>query len=188
MTENAPAPAAEEPSIEEILASIRKIISDEPGADAAAPEETPPPPEQPTPAPAPEEDILDLAAFSAPESSGAPMDLDLADDVKMDPIETSLLPPHLEQARAAAVAADNGIASPETVDAAAAALARLQRPQETPNYAATTQLWVGPRTIEQVVEDLLRPMLKTWLDANLPKLVERLVEKELARMSKRAGD
>ena len=217
MTENAP--TAEEPSIEEILASIRKIISDEPGAESAdaapAPAEpepdpepisepvvaAPAPPHAIEPIPEPEEDILDLSPFeSAPPlelnaiaADTAPtvdMNLDLEDIPKMDSIDSSLLPPHLQAAAmtaAAPASPDAGIASPTTLDAAAASLAKLQRAAE-PSYTATTQLWVGPRTIEQVVEDQIRPVLKAWLDENLPRLVERLVEKELARMSKRAGE
>ena len=41
------------------------------------------------------------------------------------------------------------------------------------------------RTIEDLVEDMLRPMLKIWLDENLPPLVERLVQEEIARVARR---
>jgi len=39
-------------------------------------------------------------------------------------------------------------------------------------------------TIEAMIRDMLRPMLKEWLDENLPSVVERLVEKEIARVSR----
>lgn len=39
-------------------------------------------------------------------------------------------------------------------------------------------------TIESMVRDMLRPMLKQWLDENLPAVVERMVEKEIARVSR----
>ncbi|WP_323015284.1 DUF2497 domain-containing protein [Devosia sp.] len=39
-------------------------------------------------------------------------------------------------------------------------------------------------TIESLMRDMLRPMLKEWLDENLPAVVERLVEKEIARISR----
>ncbi|MEE1554391.1 MAG: DUF2497 domain-containing protein, partial [Alphaproteobacteria bacterium] len=42
------------------------------------------------------------------------------------------------------------------------------------------------QTLEGLVKDLLRPMLKEWLDENLPPLVERLVEKEIAKLVERA--
>lgn len=43
-------------------------------------------------------------------------------------------------------------------------------------------------TLEELVKELLRPMLKNWLDRNLPLVVERLVEKEIAKLSHRADD
>ena len=46
----------------------------------------------------------------------------------------------------------------------------------------------GGRSLDELVEDLLRPMLKDWLDANLPPLVQRLVEREIARLAGRAED
>ncbi len=42
----------------------------------------------------------------------------------------------------------------------------------------------GARTIDETVEDLLRPMLKGWLEDNLPSLVERLVREEIERVSR----
>lgn len=39
-------------------------------------------------------------------------------------------------------------------------------------------------TLEAMMKDMLRPMLKEWLDENLPALVERMVEKEIARISR----
>ena len=44
----------------------------------------------------------------------------------------------------------------------------------------------GARTLEELVKELLRPMLKEWLDANLPPLVQRLVEREIAKLADRA--
>jgi len=43
---------------------------------------------------------------------------------------------------------------------------------------------MGGQTVEGMMRDLLRPMLKDWLDENLPALVERMVEKEIARISR----
>jgi len=44
----------------------------------------------------------------------------------------------------------------------------------------------GGRTLEEIAEDLLRPMLQAWLDENLPPLVEQLVREEIERLSRRA--
>ena len=42
-----------------------------------------------------------------------------------------------------------------------------------------------PQTLEDLMKDMLRPMLKAWLDENLPSLVERLVQAEIDRISRR---
>ncbi|WP_165933813.1 DUF2497 domain-containing protein [Aquabacter spiritensis] len=42
------------------------------------------------------------------------------------------------------------------------------------------------RTVEDLVKEILRPMLKTWLDDNLPRIVERLVRQEIERVSRTA--
>jgi uncharacterized protein len=44
---------------------------------------------------------------------------------------------------------------------------------------------MGERSIEDVTQDMLRGMLKSWLDANLPSLVERLVREEIERVARR---
>lgn len=49
---------------------------------------------------------------------------------------------------------------------------------------ATSVLTGSGRTIDDVVEDLLRPMLRDWLDDNLPSLVERLVREEIERVAR----
>lgn len=45
---------------------------------------------------------------------------------------------------------------------------------------------IGIRTVEDVVRELLRPLLKEWLDENLPTVVERLVQQEIDRMMRRS--
>ena len=50
----------------------------------------------------------------------------------------------------------------------------------------TAQVHAGGPTIEDIVRDEIRPMLKQWLDANLPPLVERLVRTEIERVVGRA--
>ena len=50
--------------------------------------------------------------------------------------------------------------------------------------AAMTAGGIGGMTVEAMMRDMLRPMLKDWLDENLPSLVERMVEKEIARISR----
>ncbi|MHA1522990.1 MAG: DUF2497 domain-containing protein [Alphaproteobacteria bacterium] len=43
----------------------------------------------------------------------------------------------------------------------------------------------GARTLEGIVEDLLRPLLKAWLDENLPPMVEQMVREEIERVARR---
>jgi cell pole-organizing protein PopZ len=52
------------------------------------------------------------------------------------------------------------------------------------NTLAHTVLVQNARTLEDLVREMLRPMLKTWLDDNLPGLVERLVRAEIERVSR----
>ena len=54
------------------------------------------------------------------------------------------------------------------------------------NSLAHTVLVQNARTLEDLVREMLRPMLKTWLDDNLPGLVERLVRAEIERVSRGA--
>jgi cell pole-organizing protein PopZ len=52
------------------------------------------------------------------------------------------------------------------------------------NSLAQTVLLHNARTLEDLVREMLRPMLKTWLDDNLPGMVERLVRAEIERVSR----
>lgn len=67
--------------------------------------------------------------------------------------------------------------APESAEQAASAFDRLA---ETIMAQATA----GERSVEDLVRELLRPMLKAWLDHNLPKLVERLVRDEIERVAR----
>lgn len=52
------------------------------------------------------------------------------------------------------------------------------------NQLASSMLARSGRTLDELAEDLLRPMLRNWLDDNLPPLVERLVREEIERVSR----
>ena len=52
------------------------------------------------------------------------------------------------------------------------------------NALASTVLGQNARTLEDLVKEMLRPMLKSWLDDNLPGLVERIVRAEIERVSR----
>jgi len=55
------------------------------------------------------------------------------------------------------------------------------------NALAQTVLVQNARTLEDLVREMLRPMLKAWLDENLPHMVERLVRAEIERVSRDRG-
>ena len=52
------------------------------------------------------------------------------------------------------------------------------------NTLANTVLGQNARTLEDLVKEMLRPMLKSWLDDNLPGLVERIVRAEIERVAR----
>jgi cell pole-organizing protein PopZ len=54
-------------------------------------------------------------------------------------------------------------------------------------YAEGMSIGNGGRTIESIVLDLMRPILKEWLDRNLPPMVERIVQKEIRKITRDLG-
>jgi cell pole-organizing protein PopZ len=79
------------------------------------------------------------------------------------------------------------IASASTVAASAGILAGLHAAARTPP-ASDMRLGDGGLTLEQLVRGELRGLLQAWLDANLPGMVERLVQKEIKRITRQADD
>ncbi len=191
----------QEPSMEEILASIRRIISEddaepEDGQDAApeAADETPPveaeedavvdePPVAESPVAEPEDDVLDLT--DAVEDDGDDYDMALSDDsniVEVMEIEDEPEPGPVD----AAPPPDDGLISPPPASEATSQFSVLAAAVAGDRLGQT--MGVGARTIEDLVKEVMRPMIKEWLDANLPALVERLVGREIDRMARRAED
>ena len=141
--------AAREPSMEDILASIKRVIAEEKEIRAAAP-----PPSLANEAPLPEEeegDVLDLDASMA------------AEELPAEPVDTG--PPLMEDA-----VADSSRARLEAL-ATVAATAPPPAPVGNP--------------LEQVVRDMLRPILKEWIDDHLPKIVDEHVKREITRITGR---
>jgi len=211
---------SQEPTMEEILASIRRIISeDDEGEEAASSEEAPveaegapesasepvdeveaeeevmeltdmiveepvdEPEAEPVAEPEPEaepeveaEDVMELEA--APEPTPEPViekvvenDIDFGDPMPMaepepEP-EVDVLP----------VEEDGALISGATEVAAAAAFGELASSMITSSGES--------RTLEGLVGDMLRPMLKDWMDKNLPDLVEQMVREEIERVARR---
>lgn len=78
---------------------------------------------------------------------------------------------------------DDGIASNKTLAASAAALKQLKpEPEPHTEYHAERIAFRSGMTIEDLVLETLRPMLREWVDANMPGMVERMVAREIAKI------
>ena len=130
-----------EPSMDEILSSIKRIIADDDRIRPAA--------KRPAKlAPVEEEDeILELTQAEADDSEEAV----LLDDNKAQSLRHSF-----------------------------SALQTLSEPGVAPQIVRS-----GETSLEALTRDLLRPMLKDWLDNNLPPIVEAMVEREITRITKK---
>jgi uncharacterized protein len=128
----------QEPSMEDILASIKRVIAED-GRPAARPARGSRPAEAPRPAPA-EDDVLEL---QHPVGEGGSL-----------------------------VSEDAASASRQSL----AALATL-RPGTTESPP------LDDAALGAAVREMLRPLLKDWLDRNLPDMVEELVTREIARIT-----
>jgi cell pole-organizing protein PopZ len=213
--------------MEEILASIRRIIADDDASKPAQPSEpvattppplavvasepVPPPPESALP-PAPpaagnsQDDIdamlanLDLAEPAPPPSdvlnlteemtAPAPVaepepeavfrTIDASSDVVFTdrsfdaPAEPMRMVEEARERSPQAAALDRGLISSSTMTAVDSAF----------NSLANTVLGQNARTLEDLVKEMLRPLLKSWLDDNLPGLVDRIVRAEIERVSR----
>jgi cell pole-organizing protein PopZ len=136
-----------EPSMEEILASIKRVIAED-GRTPSQPRLGRKPQAVPEPAPEPaEEDVLELS----------------------DPVSE-----------------ENGLLSNVAKSASQQALAALSALQkgETPEPpAAAVTPTASDAPLEALVREMLKPMLKDWLDQRLPDMVEELVTREIARIT-----
>jgi len=237
----AKASTAAEPSMEEILASIRRIISDDsPTAEAPPPAPAKPAAVKAAPAPKPVEepateehfnqDDLDRL-FAKGDEEEAPVEeeavLDLVEEVAVPEAEPMVLveglmpheadvqfvdPSELEMEPEPEPEPEPVIAPPSPAPKAAARKAPPPPPPppvesfdevdagepEEPLISAHagasvnaafgqlthTILSAKAKTLDDLVKEMLRPMLKGWLDENLPVIVERLVRAEIERVSR----
>lgn len=223
---------SQEPSMEEILASIRRIIADD-DASKTAPRPAEPPPQAAAPAPAarpaplpptpppasprvtPPEPSLDEAEAVDPEPDSEPMAevedqasdiLDLTEQMAAPMPQPAPAPKPAPQFRTIDGSFD--VSYDEEKPAPPMPEARAPLPSEDNPYRgdarsnqllsnvtsaavdsafntlAQTVLVQNARTLEDLVREMLRPMLKAWLDDNLPGMVERLVRAEIERVSR----
>jgi uncharacterized protein len=232
----------QEPSMEEILASIRRIIADDeakpaaaekpaspaaarpeaparpsvmkdippsaiaPAAKPAAPKPAPPPPPPPAPEPVasnnqddidamlasldaatpeadirpaqPDADVFELTDEMAlpdpPPSKASFSKIEPEDDIEFSEGANKARRPAYEPPPFESAVPTQQILSRSTVSAVESAF----------NSLANTVLSNNARTLEDLVKEMLRPMLKSWLDDNLPGLVERIVKAEIERVSR----
>jgi cell pole-organizing protein PopZ len=218
---------AQEPSMEEILASIRRIIADDdatktaqrppdpPRAETPPPPLAPPappaqqvyaapPPPPPPPAPPPRiEAEPPPPVLEEPDSFQRDIVAEQAADI-LDLTESMTAMPEPEPPLAAQFRTIDGNSdvdfdeAPEPTPAPfAAAPARAHDEHgrlisgttsaavdSAFNALAQTVLSQNARTLEDLVREMLRPMLKSWLDDNLPGMVERMVRAEIERVSR----
>jgi len=196
MADNQEGKGASEPTMEEILASIRKIIADEKAPDA------------PAEAAKPEtEDVLELTQMV--QDDGSIVDLSTSQQATIPaapPASPSPAPEPNKSTPAAAPpstpapaaapsppqpSAGDSLVSDKTAVSATSSLASLASTVQIERMAAhvpQTPLGSGVRTLEDMVADLIKPMLKEWLDQNLPGIVEKLVQKEIERIAKHVQD
>src|SRR5689334_8624775 len=134
-----------EPSMEDILASIKKVIAEEKELRAA-----------------PAEQIDEAQADELPEDSAE------SDDVLE--LDQPLAPP-----------IDLG---PPLIDEQAAGKSR-QALEQLQTVAAAAPPPPSGNPLEEMVREMLRPMLKAWLDENLPPLIDEHVKREISRITGR---
>jgi cell pole-organizing protein PopZ len=249
--------------MEEILASIRRIIADDEAKPAAAEKAAPPPPspqpsspppaspspaaaaakpEKPAPAPAARAPVAPPPAAPAPAKAAAPIapppppapapavsnsqdDIDALlngldeattpEEIRsaapepepeadvLDLTDEMALPDPAPQAAFKKVEPPDDLEFTETAAKAPLRDMAFDLPPPSPmdsppilsrstvsavesafNSLAHTVLSNNARTLEDLVKEMLRPMLKSWLDDNLPRLVERIVKAEIERVSR----
>ncbi|HSI01023.1 MAG TPA: DUF2497 domain-containing protein [Reyranella sp.] len=204
--------ANNDPSMDDILASIRKIISDDEAraqvsGSAAAPS-TGPANGEAAPPPRRDDvllltDLVDEPKTPPPRASARPVAMPPR---RINPVSASEMPqPSIAPAPPPLAATSPGLSAepavkkpssePNLVEAGAAGVAasafdRLSQAVQD-SVPAPMAHDPGPtvgssgRSLEDIVKEMLRPMLKEWLDRNLPSMVERFVEREIVRLTRR---
>lgn len=156
---------AGEPSVEEILESIKKVIARETAPLAAAPRRRMP---------------IDTIEPAAAEEAEEVLELDedamlaLAEDEEASHARYETAQHEDDEGDAALTGEATASAMRENF----AALAMLAQPGRAPQIVRS-----GETSLEGLTRELLRPMLAQWLDDNLPAMVEELVKAEIARIA-----
>jgi len=160
---------APEPTMEEILASIRRIISedDAPQVEAAGDDEDEQEEaadESPAAAPEPEPEPVAAAPAPTPPPAPEPAARELRAYVKPTP-PPPVTPP----------APDAPLVSARAATVAASAFGQLSAAVSQPRQS---------QTLDELAREMLQPMLRKWLDDNLPRVVQAAVREEVERISR----
>ncbi len=137
-----------EPSIDEILSSIRKVIAEDDMVDNGLNEAA--------------FDTISSTDGSASKHDNAQSENDVLELTSME---------------------DDSLVNQETAQGlrqGLSTLAALSQPSVRPQIVRS-----GETSLEGLVTEMLRPMMKEWLDQNLPPLVESMVEREIKRITKK---
>ena len=174
-----------EPSMEDILASIRRILTDD-----AVDESPAPGPAAPAPAPAPAgvapPPARDEPAVAAAAAPSRPQPAIVREPARADNV--FLLTPEMRvldrrPPMPPAEATKRKVMSSNTAESCTDVLAQLAGA-----ILDRRDIAIGARDVtwESMVREMLRPLLREWLDRNLPYLIERLVKREIDLMVNRA--
>ncbi|WP_279306467.1 PopZ family protein [Microvirga solisilvae] len=169
--------------MEDILASIRRIISDD----------HEPAPAFRDPQPSPLRSVLDIAEKHV--SSGfypeplAESEIAAAEDeplVQSDPYEEERPVVSLVESSEPPASAAQSLGQPCERNPGEALMSRMTETSVADAFGRLGAARVAsqPQTVEDLMKEMLRPMLKAWLDENLPDLVERLVKAEIERVTR----
>lgn len=166
-----------EPSMEEILSSIKRIIAEE--GDAAIATRTRRGGRSATTVadkPATVDEILELSQPVDEDRLETPTPMSMGSPTQPEA--------PAKPARAAAAAAPAAEAPAEPIVSESAVQA-TRGPLEALSRMVVKPEVTGSDTLEGMVREMLKPMLRDWLDANLPRLVEDMVAKEISRITGR---
>jgi uncharacterized protein len=174
-----------EPSMEEIIASISRIIAEDNR-----------PSEPIRPVPREKSDVLELT--EAVNEDGSVRRVTPFPDTPPPPSADPPIANATARSESEASHSESGpepkidrgrarIVSETTSGAAAAAFAQLGALPRERRREGELPLGATDRTLEDIVRDMLRPLLQAWLDEHLPGIVERLVREEIARVVGEAG-
>lgn len=190
--------AEDDMSMEDILHSIRRIIADE---------DAPPAPAATNGAAMPASDVLELTdmlpeeetsaapATEAPKAAAAPDDVLAKIDTMLTPTApatpeeapmAATAPAQPQPAKVAAMPAPqpdtDEFLSATTTQAVSQTINKLDEMLEPQMPQIPSPAFASGNTVEKMVMDMLRPMMKSWLDANLPVIVDRIVEREVRKL------